>query len=177
MRPMRSATLSLESATGPVTFSKSSTVKSRASYCSLQIPDQMLLENSKICVPLRNMKTLNVGIDSGDQDPPMAIDKSCHQLNEVGHGLKYHPSKRSGVQISLRTGDYDFKGSQTTKTICYRGNRCAQPIVIALHVRENGLTEREGMKRTNGRLTMQTASTPWNHPPSSASFLTLSSRP
>jgi hypothetical protein len=45
MRPMRSATLSLESATGPVTFSKSSTVKSRASYCSLQIPDQMLSEN------------------------------------------------------------------------------------------------------------------------------------
>ena len=33
------------------------------------------------------------------------------------------------------------------------------------------------MKRTNRRPTMQTASTPWNHPPTSASFLIFSSRP
>ena len=96
---------------------------------------------SKICVLLRNTKTFNVSIDSRDQDPPMAIDEPRHQLNEVGHGLEHHPSKRSGVQIFLRTGNYDFKGSQTTKTICQRGNCCAQPIGIALHVRENELTE------------------------------------
>ena len=30
---------------------------------------------SKICVLLRNMKTLNVSIDSRDQDPSMAIDE------------------------------------------------------------------------------------------------------
>ena len=43
---------------------------------------------SKICVLLRNIKTLNVSIYSRDQDPPMAIDKPCHQLNEVSHGLE-----------------------------------------------------------------------------------------
>ena len=101
---------------------------------------------SKICILLRNMKTLNVSIDSRDQDPPVAIDELRHHLNEVSHGLEYHPSKHSGVQIFLRTGDYDFKGSQAAKTICQRGNCCAQPIVIALH--ENELMER-GVKRMN----------------------------
>ena len=85
-----------------------------------------------ICVLLRNLKTLNVSIDSRDQDSPMAIDEPCHHLNEVGHWLEYHPSKRSRVQVFRRTRDYDFKGSYTTKTICQRRNSRAQPIVIAL---------------------------------------------
>ena len=71
------------------------------------------------------MKSFNVIIDSRDQHPAMAIDEPSHHLNEVGHWLKYHPSKRSRVQIFLRTGDYDFKGSYTTKTICQRGDSCA----------------------------------------------------
>ena len=47
------------------------------------------------CAHLLIKKTLNVSVNSRDQDPPMAVDEACHQLNEVGHGFEYHPSKRS----------------------------------------------------------------------------------
>ena len=50
-----------------------------------------------ICILLLSLNACNVSIDSRDQHPAMAIDEPSHHLNEVGHWLEYHPSKRSRV--------------------------------------------------------------------------------
>jgi hypothetical protein len=126
-------------------------------------------------IPLLVISNTDHVINTRDENVPIWCDQLPQEGDKVSHGFVHGSAKDTGVEVASRTGDFNEHVCQATEAVGDARSTGVEPVVIGLKVDSvKGL----GLSK-EPRLTMQTASTPWNQPsfPLACSAAMNSSRP
>jgi len=111
-------------------------------------------------IPLLVISNTDHVINTGDKNAPVRRDEFSQEGDKISHGFVHGSTKDARVEVASWTADFGEHVRQTTEAVSDTRSTGVEPIVIRLEVD----SVKDAQPPGDIRLTMQTASTPWNQP-------------